>query len=114
MIACIDGGLVCIPTLLVCVCAAAIGKKFVKVCKRSCKCACHPKPKEDFTNSLAERYEDFHVSQIVNVRGESFTKGEVRHIKPGAYIRVQDEDSEETADVYPSQLSVNTDSIMHG
>lgn len=122
--ACIDGGLICIPTLLICAGAAFLGKKFLKICKRSCKCACHPDNKlqestPPFGQGKEEDYEWFHVGQTVNVRGESFTKGIINRIVVGQYIRIEqywngDEDSRpKTADVYPSQLSPNTDSIMY-
>lgn len=43
MIACIDGGLFClgIPALILCA-FPWLAKKFWKVCKKSCKCKCHP------------------------------------------------------------------------
>lgn len=127
MVACIDGGLFCVGIpAAICLGTAWVFRKLHKVCKRSCKCHCHPSNKlalvknPAFPNNPAD-YEWFHVGQIVNVAGESFTKGIIKRIVEGVYIRVEDYEnagSEETraeeAEVYPSQLSPNTDNIMHG
>lgn len=47
MIACIDGGLICIPVTIICILFPSVGGwlfcKWHKICKKSCKCDCHNK-----------------------------------------------------------------------